>query len=327
MAQKRSRFVQAVAWFLLLGVVGITAIALLSSRYGWPIYLELLSHFQRQYWLLSVVALAAIALTRCRWPTLIAIACVAVLTTPLLPWYLPPQFLQAQPEGNFRILVSNLNTKNRNFEAALTMTRAENPDLALFMEVDDRWVEQLNTLLTTLPHFSGRSDPFNRGIVIYSRYPLDAVEVIDLAPDSTPSITATVEVNGQRLAVVGTHPLPPVRPSLFHSRNRQLDQLGQHLQTMQEPQVVIGDFNITMWSPYYKRFKRQTGLKNVRDGFGVLPSWPTGGTYSTIPAWVTELLAIPIDHGLLSPELTVADVRVGQDVGSDHLPVVIDLSL
>ncbi|MEM6836441.1 MAG: endonuclease/exonuclease/phosphatase family protein [Cyanobacteria bacterium P01_C01_bin.120] len=315
------------AWLLLLGVVAITAIALLSSRFGWPIYLELLSHFQRQYWLLSLAGLVAIALTRCRWPTLIALACVAVLTAPLLPWYLPPQFLQAQPEGNFRILVSNLNAKNRNFEAALAMTQAESPDLALFMEVDDRWVEQLNTLLATMPHFSGRSDPFKRGIVIYSRYPLDAVEVLDFAPDITPSITATVEVNGQQLAVVGTHPLPPVRPNLFHSRNRQLDQLGEYLQNIQESQVVIGDFNITMWSPYYRRLLRRTGLKNVRAGFGVLPSWPTGETYSLMPAWLTELLAIPIDHGLLSPELTVANVHLGADVGSDHLPVVIDLSL
>jgi len=50
MAQKRSRFTNIVAGIVLVGVCGVTAIALLSSRLGWPIYLELLSHFQRQYW-------------------------------------------------------------------------------------------------------------------------------------------------------------------------------------------------------------------------------------------------------------------------------------
>ena len=60
-------------------------------------------------------------------------------------------------------------------------------------------------------------------------------------------------------------------------------------------------------------------------GFGLLPTWPTRGTYHRIPDMVTLLLSIPIDHSLISPELRVADVRTGTDTGSDHRPLVIDL--
>lgn len=327
MAQKRSCLARVAAGILLIGVVGMTAIALFTSYYGWPIYLELLSHFQRQYWLLSLVGLIAIALTRYRWPTLIAIACVAALTAQLLPWYLPPHFLGTPSAGNFRILVSNVNTQNRDYEAVLTFAQQANPDLALFMEVDNRWIEQLNVLQSALPYSSGEANDNNFGIVMYSRQPLQTIELIDFARDSSTSVTATATINDQPLTLVGTHPLPPVRPSIFHSRNRQLDRLGQYLQTVSGAKIVLGDFNITMWSPYYKRFERQTGLKNVRDGFGVLPSWPTGGTYLPVPSWVTRWMAIPIDHGLLSPELAVANVQIGPDVGSDHRPVLIDLSL
>jgi len=327
MAQKRSWLTGAIAWFLLVGVVGVTAIALLSSRYGWPIYLELLSHFQRQYWVLSLVGLGAIGLTRRPLPSLVALACVTALTAQLMPWYWPPHFLTAREPGNFRLLIANVNTQNQNYDAVLTFAQQTDPDLALFMEVDDRWVEQLNALTTTLPHFSGRADPYNFGIVLYSRQPLANVELVDFSADSTPSLITTLTVNDQPLTLVGTHPLPPVKPTFFHSRNRQLDLLGQYLQTVEPPQIVIGDLNITMWSPYYQRFIRQTGLKNARDGFGILPSWPTRTTYRSMPDWMTGLLAIPIDHGLLSPELTVTDVRVGPNVGSDHRPVVIDLRL
>ncbi|NEQ43077.1 MAG: hypothetical protein F6K00_05745 [Leptolyngbya sp. SIOISBB] len=93
MAQPRSRLVSSLAWVILTGVVGVTAIALFSSRFGWPLYLELLSHFQRQYWLLSLVGWGAIAVTRRRLPLLLSLTCVTILTAQLLPWYLPPHFL------------------------------------------------------------------------------------------------------------------------------------------------------------------------------------------------------------------------------------------
>ncbi|MEM9119337.1 MAG: endonuclease/exonuclease/phosphatase family protein [Cyanobacteria bacterium P01_F01_bin.56] len=326
MAQQRAGLVSALAWIVLVGVAAVTAIALLSSRYGWPLYLELLSHFQRQYWLLSLVGWGVIGLTRRRWPALLGLMCVAALTTQLLPWYWPPHFLGARDTGNLRILISNVNTKNRNFDAVLNFVQQTNPDLALFMEVDNRWIEQLDPLTAELPYFSGEGNANNFGIVIYSRYPLTTTQLVNFAADSTPSITTTMTVHGQSLTVVGTHPVPPVRPTYFYSRNRQLDQLGQYLQSVEQPKIVIGDFNITMWSPYYRSFHRQTGLKNVRDGFGLLPSWPTGKFYR-LPAWFMPLLAIPIDHGLVSPELTVTKVQVGPNVGSDHRPVVVDLHL
>lgn len=327
MAQKRSRLVSTIAWIILAGVVGITAIALFSSRYGWPLYLELLSHFQRQYWLLSIIGVAAIALTRRSLPLLISLACVAALTSQLLPWYLPPHFLMSGDRGNFRILISNVNTKNRNFEAVLNFAQQTNPDVALFMEVDALWIEQLNNLSAALPHFSGQPNPYNSGIVMYSRYPLETAELVNFAEDSTPSITATLTVEGQSLNLVGMHPLPPVKSTFFHSRNRQLDRMGQYLQSLAGPEVVIGDFNITMWSPYYRRFKRQTGLQNARNGFGIKPTWPSGKPYRPLPRWATRLLAIPIDHCLVSPELTVTNVQNGPSVGSDHRPVVVDFNL
>lgn len=326
MAQSRSRVVSGLAWIVLIGVVSITAIALLTQRFGWPIYLELLSHFQRQYWLMSLVGWGAIALTRRRLPALISLVCVAILTAQLLPWYLPPHFLSTETAGNFRILVSNVNTQNRDFDAVLQFAQQANPDLALFMEVDGQWIEQLNALSTELPYFSGEGNSNNFGIVMYSRYPLTA-ELVNFAADSTRSLTTTMTIQGQSLRVVGTHPLPPVKPPYFHSRNRQLDQLGQYLQGVEQPTIVIGDLNITMWSPYYQRLRRQTGLKNVRDGFGLLPSWPTGKLYGPLPEWLMPLFAIPIDHGLVSSELAVANVEVGPNIGSDHRPVVIDLSL
>lgn len=35
----------------------------------------------------------------------------------------------------------------------------------------------------------------------------------------------------------------------------------------------------------------------------------------------------PIDHCLVSSEFTVKNIKTGNDIGSDHLPLIIELSL
>ena len=327
MPQQRSWVATVLAWLLLLGIVGLTTISLLTSRYGWKIYLEIFSHFQLQYFILSFLGLIALALTRCPRPFLLGLLCTALLGTQLATWYWPPRFILSRGNSNFRILIANVNTQNQQYEEVFTFARETNPDLALFMEVDETWVNQLNRLSSELPYSSHRANPYNLGLALYSRYVLGNTQLQFFGDDGNPSITGNITVNGKTYAFVGTHPLPPAKFSFFHARNRQLDQIGQYLQTIEKPQILMGDLNLTMWSPYYKRLIGQTGLKNARKGFGILPSWPTQGTYSQMPDWAPLLFSIPIDHCLLTPDIEVVNVRVGPNLGSDHRPVMIDLRL
>lgn len=72
----------------------------------------------------------------------------------------------------------------------------------------------------------------------------------------------------------------------------------------------------------------KTGLKNSRQGFGLLPTWPIKTNYppyAKIPSFLTGLLSIPIDHCLISPDIKVAKTRTGPNVGSDHRPLITDL--
>jgi endonuclease/exonuclease/phosphatase (EEP) superfamily protein YafD len=80
---------------------------------------------------------------------------------------------------------------------------------------------------------------------------------------------------------------------------------------------VLGDLNATPWSYYFQRLVRESGLTDSSKGRGIHATWPAG----LFP------LRIPIDHCLLSPEIGVINKMTGNNVGSDHLPVVVDLQL
>jgi endonuclease/exonuclease/phosphatase (EEP) superfamily protein YafD len=326
MGQLATNWTQLLARSLGVSMLGATAIALVSYGFGWPLWLELLSHFQLQYFLLCCLGLFGLAVLRRRSYFWVGCACTVALSLQIVPWYLPPHWGSAR-EGNLRLLIFNLNTQNTQQAAVLDFVQEIQPDLALFMEVNDTWVTSLDALLTALPHTVRQVDPGNFGILLYSRMPLENAQVQRLGSDNKPSITGQMVFKGRSLAFVGTHPLPPFWPNYFQDRNQQLDQVGRYLQTVSSPQLLMGDLNLTPWSPYYRQLVRSTGLKNARQGFGLLPSWPTANRYYSLPGWVLLLFSIPIDHCLVSPELSVVNVQVGPGLGSDHRPLIVDLQL
>jgi endonuclease/exonuclease/phosphatase (EEP) superfamily protein YafD len=110
------------------------------------------------------------------------------------------------------------------------------------------------------------------------------------------------------------HPSNAIGKAYVEERNRQLAAIADYVAKVKNP-LVVGDLNVTMWSPYYKPLTTKAELRNARAGFGVLPTWPT----------FSPLLSIPIDHCLVSRDIKVLNIRTGREVGSDHLPLITDL--
>ncbi len=195
------------------------------------------------------------------------------------------------------------------------------------MEVDNQWVERLSSWLDDLPFTVGTDRVAPGRMVLYSRYPLRNVELAPVEASNKVTIWATVDVNGQAVTIVGTHPRPPITPESFQSRNIQLAQVADSLAAIAPPKVLIGDLNTTMWSPYYRQLVGTAGLINSRQGFGIQPSWPMVKQYGPLLHWLGLLFSIPIDHNLVSTDVRVTAMRVGPPIGSDHLPVTVYLQL
>ena len=280
-------------------------------------YLELFSHFRLQYLAVAIILSVLLFVMRSRrWATLmLAVAVVNII--PVWPWYAAEISAAPQERPTIKLLLSNLYSGNKSMQALIDLVNAEDADIVFLQELTSKRNAGLSQLRETFTYSLNIPREDNFGIAVLSRHPFVSAKVIESPPFDLPSLVVEVALDMDTIAFVTTHPLPPIGRTGFDSRNEQLVSIAEVVNSFSGPRVLIGDLNTTMWGHHYERLIADTGLKNARYGFGVLPSWPTHLPFAMIP----------IDHCLVSDEFAVLDARSGPDIGSDHLPLIVELAI
>lgn len=216
-----------------------------------------------------------------------------------------------------RLLLANVLTSNLDKQSFLDLVSATNPDAICVQEADDAWGDALKSLEERYPLHAivPRSDNF--GIAFYTRLPGRMSGVLFQREHDVPALAATVEVEGQRFSILDVHAVPPLGTVMAERRNQHLSAIRAWIEAQSDPVILLGDLNLTMYSPEYRRFTRGLGLQNARQGFGPLGTWPT---------WV-PFARLPLDQCLLRGDLAVVSCAIGPDIGSDHLPLIVDLHI
>ena len=290
------------------GVVTAYVVALVPV---WPC--ALLEHFRVQLIAGAVVVVACAAALRMRG--YFDIAAVAMLLHLLA---IAPDGCRSPhtPSGEgqlIRVLVLNVHTESSSFDEVARLIDDVQPDIVGLVEVDERW---LRGIAPAVARFQGhlekpRNDNF--GVALYTRGPLvGSIEGLGVA---LPSVVGTADIDGGKLSIILVHPLPPMSETALRAQREQLDAVAARARAISGPLVIMGDFNATPWSRPYRRLLAGSGLCDSRAGFGVQATFPAD----------SALLRIPLDHLLMSCSIGIADRRVERDVGSDHLPIVVEL--
>ncbi len=249
--------------------------------------------------------------------------CLIVSAAHVLPWYWPVRASQtAHAAGEsriaLRVMLHNVWQPNTLYGEMIKHVREVQPDLVVFQEVDERWFNRLSPLGDDYPHVFHSPGGQMRGMAIFSRLPLKNVHEIVFNNPLSPSIVCEVETGGRNIALVCTHPWPPIGEEMTSSRDEQLRLTGDFAGGLPRPAMIIGDLNTGMWSPHYKDFERRSGLRNVRRGFGILATHPMNRRLYP---------RVPIDHILVSDAIKVLAVFRGPACGSDHASLIADLEL
>ena len=305
-----------VARLCLLASVLVVALLPLTNflvEQAW--WVELFSHFAwHGFWAAVVLSLAAFALKS--WRTG-ALGVVAILGCAAWSWDGAAPAALVEDTGAQTFCVSNILTSNRDHARVRAWLEAEAPDGAFFVEVDDRWSDALSRMTARLPHITSFPRQDNFGVAGLTRAQPKSARLLHVGGWHALEIMLPGK-NDSSLRVLVVHPLPPVSRDYATKRNAHMRGLGAHIASSPMPTVVLGDFNMTPWSPYYRSFVDQAKLARAR------PVWGRGATW---PSMLPGVFRIPIDHVLVSEHVRVSELHVGQDLGSDHLPVCVKVSV
>jgi len=298
------------------GALVLTAASFLGDRY-W--LLELLTHFRFQY-VCGALLLFAVAVTRRRpGSTFIALFVATANLIPMLPYVMPGTASAQAGQFSLRIMSLNVHFRNGDHAAVRALIEHEDPDIVGLSEVSHGWIDGLAALTAEYPHTLLRPDDGAHGLALYSRVPMQEVETSPYVEAGIQTaITVDVELPTSRATLTLAHLMAPTSPGKAALRNLQIEKIAEMAGTYpNDNQILIGDLNITPWSPYYAQLQQDAGLANAAAGRGYLPTWPAG----------LYALQIPIDHILLSDGFQVERIRSAAPFGSDHLPIVADVSL
>lgn len=311
-ARGRRLWVDVIVKIAATAAICSAMITIVSFGARWNSLCELATHWKVQVAFVAGFASVMLLLTR-RWKFAAFTAAIAFLNA----CYIVPLYLQrpGRPLSGreFKVVSANVLTVNQDSKRFLRLVEAERPDLLLVMEVNDRWAAALEEIHHDYPFRIMRPRSDNFGIALFSRYPISSERIEFFG--GPPTIVAEIDVDGRRIQVIGAHPVPPIGGGREGLRDSHLRALGDLTSRLPRPVILLGDLNTTSWSPCFSDLLARGGLRDSRQGFGVQPTWPSR----------PQLLRIPIDHALLSANLIVTQHRVGPDIGSDHLPIIIDV--
>lgn len=293
---------------------------LFSFLSPWLMLAELAVNFQVQWFAALFVAGLAALWFRRWWLALVALLAAAVALAGILPIYLPdPANVAPAANPRLRVMSFNLLVSNRRQAEVLAEIRRQNPDVLIIVEYTTTWQQALAPLRREYPHIHEEPRGHGFGIALFSKIPLRQFQTVARMPQASelPVLRAVVDFAGRPLEIVGVHLINPLGNVQRNLRDGQFAALASELVAEPAERVVAGDFNCTSWSQDLQTFLGQTRLRDSRQGFGLQPSW-----YPASLPW----LAIPIDHALVSPGLSVVARKTGDRAGSDHAPVVVDLA-
>jgi endonuclease/exonuclease/phosphatase (EEP) superfamily protein YafD len=299
-----------------VAVVGLLTLLGLLDRVWWVF--EAADVFRLQY--LVVLVVAALAALLLRRPRLAALAAalaavnVAVLAIPLTPGAAAAP--AASSSGALRLVVANVEVGNTDYAAVERLVAQTRPDLFGVTELTPAMAQHLGDALSGYRTrvVETRDDAY--GIGVYSRLPLLSAKIVRFPAEGPPTVVARVRVAGKPVAVVVTHVHTTFAGSI-HVRH--LDALAAAARSQLGRRVVVcGDFNTPPWSGPLRRFAADARLHDLYGGRAwAAYSWPT---------W-SSALRVPLDNCFVSRGVAVTDHRDGPDVGSDHRPLVVDMSV
>jgi endonuclease/exonuclease/phosphatase (EEP) superfamily protein YafD len=285
---------------------------------------ELMEHFRPQYCLILVAAIIIGGISHQAWCFIWCIP-LALNLALILPLFFTSGQLQVSPNNTLRILHANLDHDNQDTAPAIQYIKSQKLDLVLLQEVTSKWLTAIESnllqyqIIKSLPLENSQGWAMLLPVKPSPAFEILATQIIKLpAYSSRPLLEIIIRWENREVAILSFSAARPSESNFQAVEFKEAAQWSRRQQRENKREViVIGDFNSTPWSSRFRQFQQDSNLRNSQRGFGWQPTWQTG---------LPSVLMIAIDHCLHSQSITTINRYIGSNIGSDHLPLVVELS-
>lgn len=236
-----------------------------------------------------------------------------------------PRFQTPPPPDSFTLKIMSYNMHSiKDVRGIAEVIRQEKPDILLIQEYSNRLFSPsfhgLDKLYPEL-YMEVASKDFRQATL--SRYPIKLISA-ELEKGRTQKMQ--IELPTGTIEVWNVHPIPPflIPPEEFDA---QMYALAEDIPKVEGPLIVAGDMNATDQSEIYQKFNQYLQDAYWETGWGFGFSYPASPykfmemPFHTGPLW-------RIDHVFHSQHFSAISARTLTNAGgSDHLPVVVELSI
>lgn len=315
---KRSFFSRLWVFLAVLLVLSVS-FSYMASMY-W--FFDLFSHFVVQYVLVAAALTLLLLFSKRKVWALLTLAICASQAYKVVPYFNVNKD-SFEHYDEVKVLQYNVNRNNSNVDEMTRwiVSKTEDVDIVVLLEVNERWQEAIRRIKWAYPYHISEDMRGGRNMVVFSRLYVDDLE-IKYVNDQSPVIVLRGETTGYEVPFVlyGAHPPPPILPSYAQTNQGVLESIGQHVVKEKiDHKLVVGDFNSTRFSPNFQKMTKSSDLTEGDIGLGIesyKPSWPS---------FLPNLMGITIDNILVSNNIVVEKRERGPAMGSDHYPVITTL--
>lgn len=309
------------SFFVLNVAIGILTVLAFGDQLYWLLFL--FSQFRLQFLWLGLACAVGLLVSR-RYKSLSACLVVAVLNwvgMDASDFYSQNVELNSgkQPiENSIRLMEMNVENKNRDYERARSFISQADPDIILIDELTPTWLAELKPAFEKHPFqvFVTRDDTYGSGV--FSRFPIINSKTEYFGERKHPVIRVDFMRAGKTVNLVHAHFQGPVSPRYYAMHLADARGTLNMLNDCGATALFCGDLNTNSWCNPLRGLVKSAGLIDSKRGRGFQLSWPTTNR-SPIPL-------LGIDHCFVRG-LQVTNRTVGPTVGSDHFPLLVELTL
>lgn len=269
-----------------------------------------------------------------RWSVLLQICLLAL---GLYAFAAPGMYRPIEPPAGetFSVVTYNVQGSNRELQQATDWLLREAPDLIALQETAEGYDERLAPLYDAYAH----EDHIEGSVRVFSRYAILEREILIIEDEpGRVALRLLLDQDGRELALYPVHftlPLKPRAQAAPHAdigpeallryderrRNAQIRRFLELVGAETRPFIVAGDFNMSDASLIYDEVASKMQDAWRAAGVGAGRTWPVAEAIG-LPRVIHPLLRI--DYIWHSPDLRTVAATVGDDIGSDHLPLTVE---